>query len=123
MVTQSKNIISYFNSILLLIILSGLTPLAAAETEFGGHVKFFYTYSDFPDKSVFSEQADPYRESLGNLRLKAEANTGNWDGQLHYVLNGLYSTDLNNCFLRGGISGRGCRELAGDQTQLLDLSS
>lgn len=123
MVTQSKNIIRYLKGIVLLIILSGLTPLVAAEIEFGGHVKFFYTYSDFPDKSVFSEQADPYRESLGNLRLKAEANTGNWDGQLHYVLNGLYSTDLNNCYLRGGISGRGCRELASDQTQLLDLSS
>ena len=106
-----------------LLMLSGLAPLAVANTEFGGHAKFFYTYADYPDNSVFSEQADPYRESLGNLRLKAEGNTGSWDGQLHYVLNGLYSSDLNNCALRGGIAGRGCRELASDQGQFMDLSS
>ena len=119
---RNNNILRQINSILL-ILLSGLTSVAAAETELGGHVKFFYTYADFPDKSVFSDEADPYKESLGNLRLKAETYAGNWDGQLHYVLNGLYSSDLNNCVLRGGIAGRGCRELASDQGQLMDLSS
>ena len=121
MATHNKKEIGKFKGVFLLM-LSCLAPLAAANTEFGGHVKFFYTYADFPDKSVFSDEADPYKESLGNLRLKAESYAGNWDGQLHYVLNGLYSSDLNNCVLRGGIAGRGCRELASDQNQFMDLS-
>jgi len=111
----------FIKGIFLLSIIS-LATTAAAETEFGGHVKLFYTYSDFPTDSVFAETANPYREALGNLRLKAQAKQGNWDGQLHYVLNGLYSSDLSNCYLRGGISTRGCRELASDQAQLFDLS-
>lgn len=103
--------------------LFALIPACFAETSFGGHVKYFYTYSDFPDSSVYSASADPYRESLGNVRLKAESKSANWDGQLHYVLNGLYSQDLANCVFRSGLSGRGCSSLASDQSQLFDLSS
>ena len=100
-----------------------LSSSVLAETNFGGHVKYFYSYSDFPDNSVYADSANPYRESLGNLRLKAESHSDNWDGRLHYVLNGLYSTELSNCLFRGGLAGRGCAELASDQTQLFDLSS
>ena len=114
----------YPGAIFLLIILSAAPSLANAETEFGGHVKFFYNYADFPDNSVYASEANPYREALGNLRLKAELYSGSWEGQLHYVLNGLYSKELNNCFLRGGIAARsGCADLASDQRQLMDLSS
>jgi hypothetical protein len=100
-----------------------LATTAMAETNFGGHVKYFYSYSDFPDNSVYAENANPYRESLGNLRLKAETHSGNWDARLHYELNGLYSTELRNCIFRGGLAGRSCAGLASDQSQLFDLSS
>ncbi|MEA1889601.1 MAG: hypothetical protein U9N50_07480 [Pseudomonadota bacterium] len=105
------------------IFLLALASTAMAETNFGGHVKYFYSYSDFPDDSVFAANANPYRESLGNLRLKAETHSGNWDARLHYELNGLYSTELRNCVFRGGLAGRGCTDLASDQRQLFDLSS
>ncbi len=106
-----------------IIFLLSLATTAMAETNFGGHVKYFYSYSDFPDDSVFAASANPYRESLGNLRLKAESHSGNWDARLHYELNGLYSTELSNCVFRGGLVGRSCADLASDQSQLFDLSS
>jgi hypothetical protein len=100
-----------------------LATTAMADTNFGGHVKYFYSYSDFPDDSVFAASANPYRESLGNLRLKAESHSGKWDARLHYELNGLYSSELSNCIFRGGLAGRSCAGLASDQSQLFDLSS
>ncbi len=106
-----------------IIFLFCLATTAMAETNFGGHVKYFYSYSDFPDDSVFAESANPYRESLGNLRLKAESHSGKWDARIHYELNGLYSTELSNCIFRGGLAGRNCLDLASDQSQLFDLSS
>jgi hypothetical protein len=112
-----------FSKYLLIIILVCLASTSIAETNFGGHVKYFYSYSDYPDNSVFAETANPYRESLGNLRLKAETHSGNWDARVHYELNGLYSTELSNCFFRGGLAGRSCADLASDQSQLFDLSS
>ncbi len=106
-----------------LVTLFTLIPVSLADSSFGGHVKYFYTYSDFSDNSVYSAVADPYRESLGNVRLKLESSHGSWDGQLHYVLNGLYSQDLANCAIRSGLAGRNCSTLASDQSQLFDLSS
>lgn len=106
-----------------IIFLLFLATTAMAETNFGGHLKYFYAYSDFPDDSVYAENANPYRESLGNLRLKAESHSGNWDARLHYELNGLYSTELSNCIFRGGLAGSSCAGLASDQSQFFDLSS
>jgi hypothetical protein len=108
---------------LLIFYLLSLATAAVAETNFGGHAKYFYSYSDFPDNSVYAENANPYRESLGNLRLKAETHSGNWDARLHYELNGLYSTELSNCVFRGGLAANSCAGLASDQSQLFDLSS
>lgn len=112
-----------FLKYLLILLLTSMASTATAETTFGGHVKYFYTYSDFPDDSVFTTEADPYQESLGNLRLKIMTHSGSWDGQLDYELNGLYSPDLNNCFIRAGLAGFGCTTLTSDQRQLFDLSS
>ncbi|HDZ77747.1 MAG TPA: hypothetical protein ENH39_00380, partial [Gammaproteobacteria bacterium] len=69
-----------------IVFLLSLASTAIAETTFGGHVKYFYTYSDFPDDSVLATEADPYQESLGNLRLKIMTHSGPWDGQLDYEL-------------------------------------
>ena len=108
---------------LCLLALFCLSSTAVAETTFGGHAKFFYTYSDFPDDSVFTSIGNPYRESLGNLRLKAQYQSDRWDAQIHYVLNGLYSQDLSDCVIRVGLVGNGCAQLASDRSQLFDLSS
>ncbi len=96
---------------------------ASAETTFAGHVKYFYTYSDFPEDSIFATEANPYQESLGNLRLKIESRNDSWGTQLDYELNGLYSPDLNDCFIRAGLAGFGCTTLASDKSQFFDLSS
>lgn len=111
-------------NICMLLCITFLMPVCWADPGFGGHIKYFFTYTDFPDDSAFSSIASPYRESLGNMRLKANTRAGRWDAELHYVLNGLYSKDLSDCIVRGGgLAGNGCSQLASDQRQLFDLSS
>ena len=85
-----------------------LYPLTALATDldFGGHVKYFYTFSDFPDKSVFAGDDNPYSEHLGNLRLKLGGRGANWSGDIHYVMDVLYSKDLTSCAIRGTLAGR-----------------
>ena len=46
------------------------TVSLAADIEYGGHLKYFFNYSDFPEQSVFAGDDNPYREHLGNLRLR-----------------------------------------------------
>ncbi len=111
-----------FHSIVLLSLITGLPSAASAATTLGGHVKYFYNYSDFPDDSLFSTNSDTYQESLGNLRLKINSRLGSWRAELDYEINGLYSSNLNNCFIRAGFTGSGCRTLVSDQSQFFDLS-
>ena len=111
------------NKLLRLIVVLCTTSTAAADTSLGGHVKYFYTYTNFPSDSAYTAIGDPYTESLGNLRIKARHKDGQWDAQIHYVLNGLYSRDLSDCVIRGGLVGNGCAQLASDRRQLLDMSS
>jgi hypothetical protein len=111
--------------LILLLTLLSLCPLsrdAHAEFRTGGHVKYFYSYTSFPGDAS-SLLPDPYRESLGNIRLKTEYQEGNWNAQVHYVLNGIYSAGLNDCLMRGGFTAENCTQLASDSEQLLDLSS
>ena len=102
-----------------------LYPLTALATDldFGGHLKYFYTFSDFPDESVFAGDDTPYREHIGSLRLKLGGRGSNWSGDIHYVMDGLYSKDLASCMLRGSLAGGGCEALGSDATQLFDLST
>ncbi len=84
----------------------------AAEVDYGGHLKYFFSYSDFPEQSVFAGDENPYREQLGNLRLKLGTRAANWSGEIHYVMDALYSKDLASCQIRGALVADGC-ELCG----------
>jgi len=98
-------------------------PTPATELDYGGHLKYFFTYSDFPDKSVFAGDDNPYSEHLGNLRLKLGGRGARWSGDMHYVMDALYSRDLTSCAIRGSLAGGGCEALGSDATQLFDLST
>jgi len=102
-----------------------LLPVASLATEinYGGHLKYFLTYSDFPDKSVFAGDDNPYTEHLGNLRLKLETRDAHWSGEIHYVMDALYSKNLASCQLRGALTAGGCDNLGSDAKQLFDLST
>ena len=109
---------------------SGLTTLlllpvmsTAADIEYGGHLKYFFNYSDFPKQSVLAGEDNPYHEHLGNLRLRLEARDARWSGDINYVADVLNSKDLASCLLRGTLTTAGCEELGSDATQLFDLST
>ena len=98
-------------------------PTPAMELDYGGHLKYFYSFSDFPDKSVFAGDDNPYSEHLGNLRLKLGSRGAHWSGDMHYVMDALYSKDLSSCAIRGSLAGSGCEALGSDATELFDLST
>ena len=98
-------------------------PAQATELDYGGHLKYFFTFSDFPDKSVLAGDDNPYREHLGNLRLKLGGRGAHWSGDMHYVMDALYSKDLTSCAIRGTLAGGGCEALGSDARQLFDLST
>jgi hypothetical protein len=109
---------------------AGLTALLlwpvsslAAEFDYGGHLKYFITYADFPDQSVFAGDDNPYIEQLGNLRLKLGTRGANWSGEVHYVMDALYSKDLASCQIRGMVTAGGCDNPGSDARQLFDLST
>lgn len=95
----------------------------ATELDYGGHLKYFFTFSDFPDKSVLAGDDNPYREHLGNLRLKLGGRGAHWSGDMHYVMDALYSKDLVSCAIRGTLAGSGCDAPGSDARQLFDLST
>jgi hypothetical protein len=62
-------------------------PAMADDWQFGGHVKYEYTYTDFRSddiNAVFGR--DPARDHGLDLRLKAERRNGPWDFAAHYEL-------------------------------------
>ena len=95
----------------------------ATDLDYGGHLKYFFSFSDFPDNSVLAGDDNPYSEHLGNLRLKLGGRGANWSGDIHYVMDALYSKDLSSCAIRGSLAGGGCEGLGSDATQLFDLST
>ena len=72
---------------LLLAALAASAPVVADNWNFGGHVKYQYTYTDYRAddiNAVFG--GDPARDQGLDLRLKAENRTGPWDFAAHYEL-------------------------------------
>lgn len=120
MISASKPEIRLLAGLLLLSIV-WLAP-CRAEVEAGGHLKAFYNYSDYPEDSLLDGPHNPYHERLLNLRLKAEFNDGGWDGQVHYVLNGLNSRNLATCRLGRLVSDEGCLGFGRDDSEVFDLS-
>ncbi len=104
-----------------LLLCPSLSP--AADIEYGGHLKYFFNYSDFPEQSVFAGDDNPYREHLGNLRLRLQARAAHWSGEVNYVMDALHNKDLASCLLRGVVLADGCADPGSDARQLFDLSS
>jgi hypothetical protein len=104
-----------------LLLLPGMSQAAAVD--YGGHLKYFFSYSDFPQQSVFAGDENPYREQLGNLRLKLGSRAAHWSGEIHYVMDALYSKDLASCQIRGLLVVDGCDLSYSDARQLFDLST
>lgn len=72
---------------LLFIALAVSAPVLADDWQFGGHVKYQYTYTDYrvdDISAVFGH--DPARDHSLDLRLKAENRAGPWDFAAHYEL-------------------------------------
>jgi hypothetical protein len=72
---------------LLLAALAASAPAVAFDWNFGGHIKYQYTYTDFRAddiNAVFG--GDPAHDQNLDLRLKAENRTGPWDFAAHYEL-------------------------------------
>ncbi len=72
---------------LLLAALAASAPAMADDWNFGGHVKYQYTYADFradDGNAVFG--GDPAHDQNLDLRLKAENRAGPWDFAAHYEL-------------------------------------
>lgn len=72
---------------LLLAALAASAPVVADDWNFGGHIKYQYTYTDFRAddiNAVFG--GDPAHDQNLDLRLKAENRTGPWDFAAHYEL-------------------------------------
>ncbi len=102
--------------------------LLAADLDFGGHLKYFFNYADYPDPSVFADAHNPYHEQLANLRLKLGTHGNNWSGDIQYVMDALYSKDLAACRLRGVVMAGDvvvgdCDNIGSDARQLFDLST
>jgi len=62
-------------------------PVLADDWNFGGHIKYQYTYTDFrADDLIAVFGGDPAHDQNLDLRLKAENRTGPWDFAAHYEL-------------------------------------
>ncbi len=62
-------------------------PALAGDWQFGGHVKYQYTYTDYRADDVSAVFGnDPARDHSLDLRLKGENRTGPWDFVAHYEL-------------------------------------
>lgn len=77
----------YLGHALLLAALAASAPTVADDWNFGGHIKYQYTYADYRAddiNAVFG--GDPAHDQNLDLRLKAENRTGPWDFAAHYEL-------------------------------------
>ena len=41
-------------------------PLLATDLDFGGHLKYFFNYADYPDQSVFADADMPCNSSTNS---------------------------------------------------------
>ena len=72
---------------LLFVALAVSVPASADDWQFGGHVKYQYTYTDYRADDISAVLGnDPARDHSLDLRLKAENRAGSWDFAAHYEL-------------------------------------
>jgi hypothetical protein len=76
-----------FGRALPFVILLATAPAVADDWNFGGHIKYQYTYSDYRTDDVNAIfGSDPARDHGLDFRLKAENRAGPWDFAAHYEL-------------------------------------
>ncbi len=76
-----------FGLALFVAVLLTVAPAMADDWQFGGHVKYQYTYTDFRSDDVNAVfGSDPARDHDLDLRLKTGKRAGPWDFTLHYEL-------------------------------------
>jgi hypothetical protein len=76
-----------FGRMLAFVILLATAPAMADDWNFGGHIKYQYTYSDYRTDDVNAIfGSDPARDHGLDFRLKAENRTGPWDFAADYEL-------------------------------------
>ncbi len=101
-------------------------PAMADGLDFGGHVKYQYTHTDYRADDIFAAFGDdPARDHALDLRLKAENRRDAWDFTAHYELLALNGDTLDarrriavaGIPLTGTVSG-----LPDDRRQLFDLT-
>jgi len=72
---------------LLLVALAASAPAVADDWNFGGHIKYQYTYTDYRADDISAVfGGDPAHDQNLDLRLKTEKRTGPWDFAAHYEL-------------------------------------
>jgi hypothetical protein len=115
-----------FGRALLFVALLSSVPVMAEDWQFGGHVKFQYTYTDFRSDDINAVYgANPAHDQNLDLRLKAENRTGPWEFVAHYELLAVAGDTLearNRMAAAGVPLYRTPSGLPDDSRQLFDLT-
>jgi hypothetical protein len=113
-----------------LALVAALAPAAPANADpwqFGGHVKYQYSRTDYRADdlgALFGD--DPANDNSLDLRLKAERRAGQWDFAAHYEVLALTgdSVATRHALAAAGFPQRGpVSGLPDDRTRLFDLTS
>ncbi|MDO8597533.1 MAG: hypothetical protein Q7R45_13030, partial [Sulfuricaulis sp.] len=99
-------------------LLATASPAVAEGWEFGGHLKYQYSYTDF-------QSGDPARDHAFDGRLKAEWRKHGWDFAAHYEVLALHgdSRETRRAMTEAGFPVTGnLSGLPDDRKRLFDLS-
>jgi len=111
---------------LLFVALAVSAPVPADDWQFGGHVKYQYTDTDYRADDISAVfGADPARDHSLDLRLKAENRAGPWDFAVHYELLAVSGDTLaaRRRLAALGLPGAGTASgLPDDRRRLFDLT-
>jgi len=104
----------------LLLLCSGA---AVAEVQWGGHVKFLPSATDYQSDDLAAVLGDdPALDQGLDLRLKLESRSGGLDASVHYELLGLAGDSVATLQRAGSVGLPGRSLLPSDARRLLDLS-
>jgi hypothetical protein len=116
-----------FALLVLLCLAEGVVATAqGADWQFGGHLKYQYTVTDYRDDDANALLGEnPAQDQNLDFRAKAEGRTGAWDGQAHYEILGTHGDSLP---VRRQLSALGvpfstATGLPDDSRRLFDLTS
>jgi hypothetical protein len=103
-----------------------VVPARADDWQLGGHIKYWYSLSDYADNDVQALYGDnPANLNQLDLRLMAAKRQGAWDFTIHYELlaeSGEVLATRRALAATGLIYPRGVTGLPNDATRLFDLT-